>query len=227
MLAESVVVQQMADGLMVHRCRLVWDSLRIIIIPCVLWLATLVMGLMGVVKFGPNPYDPIYIQLSVAFYATSVFLSTVSTCMICYRLFKHARRLKECLGGQFASLYFTVAALVVESVLPSTLTGVSFFVLFGVQSNAGMTFWYVYTLMMCISPQMLILRVAEGNAFQTDTTRAPVSTIRFSPGGPTSNLNFSRFDGGGATALHLETLSSGYHPESVSDKARVPSLVKA
>ena len=72
---------------------------------------------------------------------------------------------------------------------------------------------------------MLILRVAEGNAFQTDTTRAPGSTVKFSPGGPTSN--FSRFDRGGATEMRLETLSSVYHPESVSDKACAPSLVTA
>ena len=106
------------------------------------------MGLLGLVRFGPNPYDPIYIQLSVAFYATSIFLSTTSTCMICYRLFKHARRMKECLGGQFASPYFTIATLIVESVLPSTLTGIAFFVSFGVKSEVGLTLWYVYTLMM-------------------------------------------------------------------------------
>ena len=56
--------------------------------------------------------------------------------------------MKECLGGQFASPYFTIATLIVESVLPSTLTGISFFLSFGLKSKAGMTFWYVYTLMM-------------------------------------------------------------------------------
>jgi hypothetical protein len=106
------------------------------------------MGFIGVVRFGPNPSDPLYIQLSLAFYATSVFLSITSTCMICYRLFTHARKLKECLGGQFASPYFTVATLIVESVLPCTLTGITFFVSFGVNSEVGLTFWYLYTLMM-------------------------------------------------------------------------------
>ena len=97
---------------------------------------------------GPDPFIPIQLQLSVAFYATSVFLSTISTCMICYRLFKHANRMKECLGGQFASPYVTVATLVIESVLPSTLTGITFFVSFGAKSKVGETLWYVYTLVM-------------------------------------------------------------------------------
>ena len=106
------------------------------------------MGFVGVVRFGPNPYDPIYIQLSLSFYATSVSLSTISTFLICYRLFKHARRMKECLGGQFASPYFTVATLVIESVLPCTLTGITFFGSFGGYDEVGLTFWYVYTLVM-------------------------------------------------------------------------------
>ena len=67
---------------------------------------------------------------------------------------------------------------------------------------------------------MLILRVAEGNAWQTDTITAPKSVIRFSPGsGATSGL--SRFDVGGAKVMRLETLPGVYHPESVSDSDKV------
>ena len=63
---------------------------------------------------------------------------------------------------------------------------------------------------------MLILRVAEGTAFQTDMITAPKSVIKFSPrSGATSGL--SRFDGGGAKVMRLETLPSVYHPESGED----------
>ena len=58
---------------------------------------------------------------------------------------------------------------------------------------------------------MLILRVAEGNAFQTDTTKAPVSVLRFAPGsGATSGLG--RFDVGGAgrSVSVVESLRRGW-----------------
>ena len=59
---------------------------------------------------------------------------------------------------------------------------------------------------------MLILRVAKGNAWQTDTMKTPQSLIKFSPGGGATSS--SRFNGGGAMVMHLETLSTVDRPES-------------
>ena len=68
--------------------------------------------------------------------------------MICFRLWRHAREVKECIGAEFASPYITTAMLFVESVLPYTFTGIVFLVTFGVGSKLGITFSRVYTLMM-------------------------------------------------------------------------------
>ena len=62
--------------------------------------------------------------------------------------------MKECLGGQFASPYFTTVTFIVESVLPCTLTAIAFLVSFGVMSQVWIAFWCMYTSMMvgCCSP---------------------------------------------------------------------------
>ena len=53
---------------------------------------------------------------------------------------------------------------------------------------------------------MLILRVAEGNAWQKDTIRAPTSVIRFSPSyGDMSGSSSSRFGGSEAVVKYPES----------------------
>ena len=105
---------------------------------------------MTVVTIGPNLIPGISPDLGLAFYAISVFLSTTLTCMICYRLLRHASTIKECLGEQFASPYRTTVTFIVESVLPYTLTGIAFLVSFGLMDQARTTLWCVYTpIMVC------------------------------------------------------------------------------
>ena len=103
---------------------------------------------MTTVMIGPNLLAGISSQLALVFYATSVFLSTTLTCMICYRLLRHASTMREYLGEQFASPYSTTVMFIVESVLPYTLTGIAFLVSFGLVSWVAMTLWCVYTPMM-------------------------------------------------------------------------------
>jgi hypothetical protein len=112
------------------------------------------MGILAATIPGPNLFSGTRTELSLGFYTTSVLLSTTLTCLVCYRLLHHARTVKECLGGQFASPYFTTVTFIVESVLPCTLTGIAFLVSFGVMSQVWMAFWCMYTSMLvrCCSP---------------------------------------------------------------------------
>ncbi|KAF8554523.1 hypothetical protein OG21DRAFT_1059743 [Imleria badia] len=121
---------------------------------------------------------------------------------------QHGRKVQEYLGHEYASSYFSVVTLVVESVLPYTLSGIAFLVSLGVGSPTS-AFISVYLLMMCISPQMLILRVIVGRSWDKDTFKQPVSTVKFSPGVSSSG---SWFDGSGAR-VHLQTLSNVYIPD--------------
>ena len=71
-------------------------------------------------------------QFSIAYWSVSVFLHMTMTCMICYRVLQHGRKVQEHLGDEYASLYFTVVTIIVESVLPYTLSGIAFLVTLGV-----------------------------------------------------------------------------------------------
>ncbi|KAF8548726.1 hypothetical protein OG21DRAFT_1422559 [Imleria badia] len=176
------VLQLMTDGLMIYRCRIIWDSYRVVLVPAIMWLGTLVLGIMVIVTSslpGGNFFSGIAAQLGLAYYCVSVGLTAILTGVICYRMATHGQEVKKHLGKDYASVYFALLSLIVESVLPYTLSGIAFLVSFGVGSSTSIAFACVYMLMMCISPQMLILRVASGRAWDEETCKARQSTLKF------------------------------------------------
>ncbi|KAI9573781.1 hypothetical protein HD554DRAFT_2166553 [Boletus coccyginus] len=211
--AASIVLQLMADFLMAYRCRIVWGSYRAIIIPTILWIATFVLGTL-IVWTSSIPQTIIFngraAELGLAYYSTSVLLHATLTCTICSRFVCHARKMKE-LGEEYASPYFNMIRVFFESSLLFTLAGIAYLVSYGLGDHTELAFSRVYVLMMCISPQLLILRVTEGSAWKKGTMKPLPSVIVFSPD-RRETLGSGRFDGKGARAQY-GSLSTTYHPE--------------
>ena len=67
--------------------------------------------------------------------------------MICYRLLSHAKSVKGCLGDHHASPYFSVMVLLIESILPYTMSGIAFLISYGVGSDTEIALSQVYTVM--------------------------------------------------------------------------------
>jgi len=74
------------------------------------------------------------------------------TWVICYRMVTHGLKVKKRLGKDFASVYFALLSLIIESVLPYTLSGTAFLVSFGVGSDTSIAFASVYILLMVSGP---------------------------------------------------------------------------
>ena len=68
--------------------------------------------------------------------------------MICYRIVRHGLHVQKHLGRAYATPYFTTITLIVESVLPYTLSGIPFLVSLGVGSITSEAFISVYVMMM-------------------------------------------------------------------------------
>ena len=87
-------------------------------------------------------------KVGLAYITTSVILNAMLTGMIWYRLACHARTVKQYHGNGYAPSYFSIDALVVESMLPYTLSGIALLVSRGVGSETEIAFSCVYTLTM-------------------------------------------------------------------------------
>lgn len=97
---------------------------------------------------GGNFFSGIAAQLGLAYYSVSVGLTAMLTLIICYRMVTHGLEMKKRLGDDYASVYFALLAVIIESVLPYTLSGVAFLISFGVGSSTSIAFACVYILMM-------------------------------------------------------------------------------
>ena len=106
---------------------------------------------------GGDFYTGVASQFGLAYCTVSVVLSTILASMICYRLVRHGKRVQEHLGHEYASSYFAVVTLVIESVLPYTISGIAFLVSLGVGSPTSVAFVCVYFMMMVRGLHLLIV----------------------------------------------------------------------
>ncbi|KAH7890464.1 hypothetical protein F5I97DRAFT_1933774 [Phlebopus sp. FC_14] len=206
-----VLLQLMTDGLMIYRCFIVWDSPGVVVVPSIVWLLTLGLGITVLwISGSPNGnfFGGLASHVGLAYYATSILLNTIVTTVICYRVVYHGMKIKRQLGPECACTYFDVATVIIESVLPYTVSGLAFVVSFGVGSALSITFGSVYLMFMSISPQMLILRVIMGRAWHRNTGWPHSTGVKFSP--RTTNSSTGREFEESAAAVHLQVLSNVY-----------------
>ncbi|KAF9242557.1 hypothetical protein BU15DRAFT_43940 [Melanogaster broomeanus] len=201
-----IVLQLMTDALMINRCRIVWNSYRVIIVPSILWVATL--GLGSMVKWSTAPsggtiFSGLASIYALSYYTASALLNSSVTGIICYRMVIHGMVVKKQLGQEYAHTYFNVISIIVESVLPYSLSGVAFLISLGIGSATSTAFCSVYILLMCVSPQLLILRVIMGRAWNQDSGRLQGTTVKLSPGDTTPT---SRSFEESAEAVHVQSV---------------------
>ncbi|KAH0828665.1 hypothetical protein J3R83DRAFT_3027 [Lanmaoa asiatica] len=165
-----IALQLMTDARMIRRsgqkicrCRVIWDSSLAIVVPSILWVATLSEHLSApdLWMINPMPYqswesstqkDNFLLsrasKIGLVYYTVMVFLNVILTGAICRRLVRYGRVAKR-LGHECTSLYFSVATLVIESMLPYTLrSGIAFLVSFGFKDVMLMPFMSAYMMMM-------------------------------------------------------------------------------
>lgn len=171
----SILLQLMTDGLLIHRCFTVWlRSYRVLIVPCCLWVSSLVFGILDLIAIGPpngNFYEGLAARVGLVYFSLTIGLNVITTCLICGRIMFYAKRMRNDLGLEVSKAYFTAVAIIVESALPYTLFGVAFLVSFGIGSETWILFLSLYGMFTCISPQILILRVVRRRAWSVETAQ--------------------------------------------------------
>lgn len=80
--------------------------------------------------------------------------------MICYRSVSLGNMVKKQLGPAYASIYFNIATVIVESLLPYTLFGIIFVITLGIGSPIGTSIQSVY-LMFMVSSSLYRLSVTS------------------------------------------------------------------
>ncbi|RDX40715.1 hypothetical protein OH76DRAFT_307773 [Lentinus brumalis] len=183
--ASSVFLNMLSDALLIYRVFVVWTDYRVIAFPCLLYVASIALGILELYLSG-KPNADFFVgkamQLGTAYWASTISLNVIATLIICGRLtylgraIEAARNVK---GGKAAVRYTGTVSMVVESALPYSMAGLAFLVSFGIGSDLSVMFGAFYGLFSCISPQLIIMRIVSGTAWTRNRTAETVSGLEF------------------------------------------------
>ena len=84
-------------------------------------------------------------------------------------LFRSSARAKRAVGREHAATYMSIASMFIESAMPYAVTGLIFIITYAINSNVQNLVLPVLSQMVCISPELIILRVAMGRAVSAST----------------------------------------------------------
>jgi len=143
-----------------------------LIFPSILWIATLVLGILELYTSGVPSGDffaGLAAHIGVAYVSVSVGLNVMVSSMICARiayLGMAVHSTRNTARGKEVMKYGGTIPIIVESALPYAVAGIAFAVSYGMESEISIFFLSIYVMFTCISPQMIIMRIADGKAWQ-------------------------------------------------------------
>ncbi|KAJ2915394.1 hypothetical protein MD484_g5041, partial [Candolleomyces efflorescens] len=117
--AAYVVMNWLADGLMLYRFAIIYDRKPLLmLVPGLLYLA--IIGLsITVLSLMTTPsrgfWDPITVKIGTAYWSVSVTLNVLITVSIAGRLLKMRRRIRKLLGPKHSTPYTSTLAMLIES----------------------------------------------------------------------------------------------------------------
>jgi hypothetical protein len=129
-------------------------------------------------------------------------VNIVLTMLIVVRLWCMSRHVKAALGEDHARAYTSLAAIMVESAGPYAICGLIFIVTFAVNSPGQNLFLPPLGQVMCLSPELIIWRMAGGRAWSMHTTDL---TIGQPPLRHAGNLEGMNSDGYHYTSKEAQT----------------------
>ena len=86
-------------------------------------------------------------QLGIAYTSCIISLEIILTLLICGRIYYAGRRYTVAMGAEVGRAYTSAAAIIVESMLLSTVTGIAYLVSFARNSQLEIFFLSIYVMM--------------------------------------------------------------------------------
>ncbi|KAI0358235.1 hypothetical protein OH77DRAFT_1398039 [Trametes cingulata] len=169
--AAGLVMQALASGLLVYRCWVVWDDLRVAVVLSILWLGTFALASLRVYASAIENFftGPLSEKLGKATTSCLIGLNTILTTLICARLYYFSRFYGKELGPDVGQKYTSAAAIIVESALPFTVASIVYLIAFAIGSQTSIVFLCISSMLTAISPSMIIIRVLAGRAWTRNT----------------------------------------------------------
>jgi hypothetical protein len=170
--AAIITADIMGNALLMYRCYVLVPK-WVIILPALLFLASSALAIITTVESGlpnANLFSGLSQILGVAWVSLSVSFNGLVTSLICGRILASYLALKRMGLSSHARERWGLVAILIESSLPFSVFGVIFASFFSLPATNPNSQWAstmadTWGGIVGISPQLIILRVAMGNAW--------------------------------------------------------------
>ncbi|KAG2338742.1 hypothetical protein BDR05DRAFT_679031 [Suillus weaverae] len=172
------------QALLLHRCFVIWNWARSVIIPMItLYIAMIAMSILVQIQ-ASNGAEWYNINIELAYLCIEVGLTVIYTILVAYRLLAMRRKMKQAMAQYDSSSYDVVIRMVIESAVLYSIFAVIFIVAFALHSEGVSTLCFLSVgQVQGITQLFIIIRVARGRAVTREwSTRvaAPPTTLVFS-----------------------------------------------
>lgn len=164
--------QWLADGLLLHRCYVIYSmNYWVIAFPCLMYLASIAMGIAFThLATEPEINDDVLGYIGDSYYSISLALNILLTLLIITRLILLRRNIRRAMGASNRSggLYTAVVTMLVESCALYVITLLLFSVPWAVGDWVREIFFGILPATQVIAPYLITLRVARRREMASD-----------------------------------------------------------
>ncbi|KAH9914363.1 uncharacterized protein BXZ73DRAFT_54998 [Epithele typhae] len=181
--AATLFQNYLSDALLLYRCYVIWRDFRVLIVPSMLYIGSIVAGIANLAESarpGAFYFSGLAQQFGTAYTSCIVALNILLSLLICGRILFSMRRLGVTLGDDMMQQYAGAAAIVVESAALYTVFGIAYLISFAIESDTSILFLSLHVMFCCISPLLIVLRVMSGRAWSKERASEFTSVIVFS-----------------------------------------------
>ncbi|KAF5385551.1 hypothetical protein D9757_006746 [Collybiopsis confluens] len=178
MLANVIMVLNawLCDIINVWRCFVIYQGCTIpaIIVnavPMLLYLASIAFGILFLKQVGTpaqSPWLASGINFTIPYYAMSLALNILVTCLIVTRLLFHRHRITRAIGSGHGSQYTSLVAIIIESAAIYSAFALAFLIPFGLNSPVAQLFLQALSLIQGLTTFLIIFRIAQGKGYSEE-----------------------------------------------------------
>ncbi|KAJ7756039.1 hypothetical protein DFH07DRAFT_959171 [Mycena maculata] len=200
------------DALLVYWFWMIWSSsYYMVAVPVLAFLSSMVLSAILIAELsqpGNTFWTKISVNLAIPYWSISISMTIILTALIVGRLLFMRRRIRNLMGPCTSTPYVTVTAMLVESAAIYSINGLVFLISYGVNSPVQNLALPLLGQTQSIAPLLIILCVAQGQAWSSSTMSTVTSMRWRTPhAGPKNNTS----------ATVLETLGANVKSESRED----------
>ncbi|KAG2130882.1 hypothetical protein DEU56DRAFT_982003 [Suillus clintonianus] len=183
-LSTGHVQEWFMQALLLHRCFVIWNWARYVMIPLItLYIAMIALSIL--VQIQASTGAVLYnINILLVYLCLEVGLTVIYTILVANRLLVMRSQMKQAMDQYDSSTYDAVVLMIIESAVLYSAFAMIFIIAFGLHSDGISTLCFLsVSQVQGIAQLLIIIRVARGRAITREwSTRvaAPPTTLVFS-----------------------------------------------